>query len=530
MNEKVAIYIRVSTKYQIDKDSLQVQRRELIAYSELILNIRDYVVFEDPGFSAKNTDRPEFQAMMARIRAGEFSHILVWKIDRFSRNLLDFAEIYKELKKSGVAFISKNEQFDTSTPVGEAMLKIILVFAELERNMTADRVTSVMLSRANNGQWNGGRVPLGYSWDSESKTFSIIRQQAELVQLIFDTYEEQRSLIKTASVINSLGFTSKNGKTWKAETIHSILTNIFYTGAYRYNVHGYGQGYTLKNDSEWITIEDHHPTIIRKIQFNRVQHMLSSNNKTSTRQFRYNKNIHIFAGLLTCGQCGTNMSATPGKRRIDGWLPSVYGCRGRRNKTCPQKYVYDLTVAPFIFNTIQTILTNREESPAYIESKLKEVLGVNSVKGLDDLLSNQSDTLFSTPTSVSISEHEKLLTSKNRIENALTRLKNLYLFSTDSIPEKDYIIEHTELTAELEKINKSLASIPDDSEDNIRRASYYLMADQLSKGTFDFMTHAKNMDRSVLRTFILATVKEAVVLDDTICQITFQNNKTIFFQ
>ena len=88
--KKAAIYIRVSTHWQIDKDSLKVQRRELTAYVEMLLGITDYVIFEDPGYSAKNTDRPDYQAMMDRIRTGEFTHLVVWKIDRISRNLLDF--------------------------------------------------------------------------------------------------------------------------------------------------------------------------------------------------------------------------------------------------------------------------------------------------------------------------------------------------------------------------------------------------------------------------------------------------------
>ena len=167
--KKAAIYIRVSTHWQIDKDSLKVQRRELTAYVEMLLGITDYVIFEDPGYSAKNTDRPDYQAMMDRIRTGEFTHLVVWKIDRISRNLLDFASMYDELKRLGVTFVSKNEQFDTSSAIGEAMLKIILVFAELERQMTSERVTAVMLSRANNGQWNGGRVPYGYALGQEQR-------------------------------------------------------------------------------------------------------------------------------------------------------------------------------------------------------------------------------------------------------------------------------------------------------------------------------------------------------------------------
>ena len=139
--KKAAIYIRVSTHWQVDKDSLKVQRRELIAYVTLVLGITDYVVFEDPGYSAKNTDRPEYQAMMDRIRTGEFTHLVVWKIDRISRNLIDFAAMHDELQSLGVTFVSKNEQFDTSSAIGEAMMRIILIFAELERKTTAERVT-----------------------------------------------------------------------------------------------------------------------------------------------------------------------------------------------------------------------------------------------------------------------------------------------------------------------------------------------------------------------------------------------------
>lgn len=164
--KKAALYIRVSTHYQIDKDSLPFQRNELINYAKYALGIDDYAIFEDAGYSGKNTDRPAYQDMMRRIRAKEFSHLCVWKIDRISRNLLDFAAMYEELKKFNCTFVSKNEQFDTSSAIGEAMLRIILVFAELERKLTAERVTSIMYSRANKGLWNGAPIPLGYKWDT----------------------------------------------------------------------------------------------------------------------------------------------------------------------------------------------------------------------------------------------------------------------------------------------------------------------------------------------------------------------------
>ena len=185
--KKSAIYVRVSTYHQIDKDSLPLQKKDMINYSKLVLGIDDYEIFEDAGFSAKNTDRPAFQQMIKRVKQGEFSHLLVWKIDRISRNLLDFCSMYDELKEHGCIFVSKNEQFDTSSAMGEAMLKIILVFAELERKMTGERVTSVMLDRASKGLWNGAPIPLGYKWDDKIK-FPIIddeeKRTIEILSLI----------------------------------------------------------------------------------------------------------------------------------------------------------------------------------------------------------------------------------------------------------------------------------------------------------------------------------------------------------
>ena len=217
--KKAALYVRVSTNYQVDRDSLPMQRQDLITYAKLMFGIEDYVIFEDAGYSGKNTERPEFQHMMKRIRNGEFTHLLCWKIDRVSRNLLDFAAMYQELKDLNVTFVSKNEQFDTSTAIGEAMLKIILVFAELERNMTSERVTATMLSRAQNGLWNGGKVPYGYSYDKESKSFSADLEESVIVHKIFDIYTEHHSIVTVARTLNEDGYTTRANNTWSPVSI-----------------------------------------------------------------------------------------------------------------------------------------------------------------------------------------------------------------------------------------------------------------------------------------------------------------------
>ncbi|MGL5676810.1 MAG: recombinase family protein, partial [Cellulosilyticaceae bacterium] len=259
---KAALYVRVSTHFQIDKDSLPMQRKELENYSRYALGIEDYEIFEDAGYSAKNTDRPAYQNMMARVRQKEFTHIIVWKIDRVSRNLLDFATMYEEIKKHGVTFVSKNEQFDTSSAMGEAMLKIILIFAELERKLTGERVYQVMLSRAEKGQWNGATVPLGYKWSDEIKFPVVDEFEANIVKYIYNLYDELQSTTKIAVRLNKEHVPTKRGGTWTAKTINDILHNPFYIGTYRYNVKD--QNRRWKDKSEWIVLENNHEPIISK--------------------------------------------------------------------------------------------------------------------------------------------------------------------------------------------------------------------------------------------------------------------------
>lgn len=232
---KIAIYIRVSTLYQVDKDSLPLQREDLINYSKYMLNSDDYVVFEDAGYSGKDTDRPAYQDMMKRIKSGEFTHLLVWKIDRISRNLLDFCAMYENLKKYNCIFVSKNEQFDTSSAMGEAMLKIILVFAELERKLTAERVTAVMLDRASKGLWNGTPMPLGYMWDEELKGPIIDEEEKPTVELIYDMYLKEESTTVIRNYLNANNIKTKRNGSWTTKAVSDIIRNPFYIGTYRYN-------------------------------------------------------------------------------------------------------------------------------------------------------------------------------------------------------------------------------------------------------------------------------------------------------
>lgn len=553
---KVAIYIRVSTHWQVDKDSLQVQRRELIAYCQMLLGIQDFEVFEDAGYSAKNTDRPKYQEMMARLRTGEFSHLLVWKIDRISRNLLDFADMYAELKRLGVDFVSKNEKFQTDSAIGEAMLKIILVFAELERNMTSERVTSVMLSRATNGQWNGGRIPFGYQYNKLTKEFAPDPQESKIVKRIYELYEREQSLIYVCRYLNEHGIFNRSGKEWTPTTISKILKNPFYIGHYRYNVTKQGDnGYKQRDESEWVIFEEHHPPIVDEILYNRIQFLLQRNKRGGVAEGAtyVRKNIHVFAGLVRCGSCGSNMSATLDRVRADGWRPSIYGCNKRRhnNVDCQNKYISDIVLGPFVFNYIANIIrakgsVTKRTDLAGLQKKLLrgdpfaqvESIGDEGLNQIYDLLASGVSGLEYRPAGVfskstdSINERDALMTQKSKHETAMNRLKSLYLYGDGGLSEKDYLIERQRILDALAEVDQRLNNLKDDTEysspladdEFIEKASYFIMVQKLLDDRYvDYEKYIRQIDPSIPRSFIKSIIDEVHVTDGKITAIVFKN-------
>lgn len=553
---KVAIYIRVSTHWQVDKDSLQVQRRELIAYCQMLLGIQDFEVFEDAGYSAKNTDRPKYQEMMARLRTGEFSHLLVWKIDRISRNLLDFADMYAELKRLGVDFVSKNEKFQTDSAIGEAMLKIILVFAELERNMTSERVTSVMLSRATNGQWNGGRIPFGYQYNKLTKEFAPDPQESKIVKRIYELYEREQSLIYVCRYLNEHGIFNRSGKEWTPTTISKILKNPFYIGHYRYNVTKQGDnGYKQRDESEWVIFEEHHPLIVDEILYNRIQFLLQRNKRGGVAEGAtyVRKNIHVFAGLVRCGSCGSNMSATLDRVRADGWRPSIYGCNKRRhnNVDCQNKYISDIVLGPFVFNYIANIIrakgsVTKRTDLAGLQKKLLrgdpfaqvESIGDEGLNQIYDLLASGVSGLEYRPAGVfskstdSINERDALMTQKSKHETAMNRLKSLYLYGDGGLSEKDYLIERQRILDALAEVDQRLNNLKDDTEysspladdEFIEKASYFIMVQKLLDDRYvDYEKYIRQIDPSIPRSFIKSIIDEVHVTDGKITAIVFKN-------
>lgn len=199
-------------------------------------------IYEDEGFSGGNLERPQFKQMMEDARKGKLSQIIVYRLDRISRNIGDFAGLIEELNRLGVAFISIKEQFDTSSPMGRAMMYIASVFSQLERETIAERIRDNMLELAKTGRWLGGRTPTGYESESvatvtvDGKTkrcckLKVVPEEAELVQEIFCRYLQCGSLKATADSLNRDGWRTKTGKVFTPVAVRAILSNPVYAPA-----------------------------------------------------------------------------------------------------------------------------------------------------------------------------------------------------------------------------------------------------------------------------------------------------------
>lgn len=554
--KKAALYVRVSTRYQIDKDSLPFQRKKLKEYCKF-LGIDEFVIFEDDGYSAKNTDRPHFQEMMNRVRSGEFSHLIVYKVDRVSRNLLDFAAMYQELKDRKVTFISMNEQFDTSSAIGEAMLKIILIFAELERNMTSERVTGIMLDRAENGLWNGARMPVGYRWNGETKFPEPDPEERKIVQFIFDEYERTRSTMKVTRYLNNNHVKSKRGGQWTSKLIHDIIRNPFYIGTYRYNMREAGRG-PLKPESEWIVRKNNHEGIISEEQFVRCNRIMDENASTrDSSDLRARKYVHTFSGHLVCGKCGANMIASKDRARANGFRPSMYRCAQRskmldcdNSKTINESYI-----GPFIFNYVANLARIQKNSDQIdsLEKLQKELLKGEEFESVSSIMPDGLKETFAAmkysasgsylpalglsddDADYSAAEQLSLLRGeKDKCKNAITRLTDLYLYDPDSMTKEEFSSRKKDLTKKVLDFEKQIEELEEESGGDdladlsfIKKASAFLVAQRIvSKKHVDYMQMVLDLDNEILKDFVDQVIDQIVVTDGRVQSITFVNGLT----
>lgn len=258
-DRKCALYVRVSTSNQAEEgESLDEQIQKLRGYCSY-KNWNDHAVYREEGFSGKDLKRPAFQRMMADIQRGKINTVIVKKIDRLSRSIIDFENVYKLFDDKGIDLISIQENFDTSTAIGRSVIRIVLIFAQLEREQTSERTIDVMAYRAKQGLFNGGYPRLGYDIDYENKSLVPNESEIPIVNEIFATYIRLGSLSETAKELNNKGYRLKSwttsagrkrvGEKFQKNNVSRILNDPVYIGKVKYKNNIYdGQHKAIVSD------------------------------------------------------------------------------------------------------------------------------------------------------------------------------------------------------------------------------------------------------------------------------------------
>lgn len=246
-----AIYARQSVDR---KDSISIESQ--IEFCLYEVRGDAYRIYEDKGYSGKNTDRPKFQEMITDIRNGEIDAVIVYKLDRISRSILDFANLMELFQKFHVSFVSSTEKFDTSTPMGRAMLNICIVFAQLERETIQKRVLDAYYSRSQKGFYMGGRVPYGFRrvpatiQGIQTSKYVIHPEEAEQIKLLFQIYADPHASFGTIVKYFQEHGILKNGKRWDRARIAEHLHNPIYVRADQAIYEFYkNQGTIIVNDA-----------------------------------------------------------------------------------------------------------------------------------------------------------------------------------------------------------------------------------------------------------------------------------------
>ena len=228
-----ALYSRQSVE-KIDSISIESQ----LEYCKYETRGNPYKEYIDRGYSGKNTNRPAFEEMLEDIKQGKISRVIVYKLDRISRSILDFANMMDVFQKHNVEFVSSTERFDTSTPIGRAMLNICIVFAQLERETIQKRVTDAYYSRCKRGFYMGGRIPYGFAKTEtvidgiKTSMYVPVPEEAEQMRLMYSLYANpENSLGDIIHYFNEHGIEHLRGGMWSTARISDMLRNPVYVKA-----------------------------------------------------------------------------------------------------------------------------------------------------------------------------------------------------------------------------------------------------------------------------------------------------------
>lgn len=350
----IAIYARQSVERQ-DSVSIEAQIAQCLKFVN-----GAYEVYQDAGYSGKDTCRPAFEQMIDRLKQGRISTVISYRLDRISRSLGDFAKLLELFEQYQVQYISATEQFDTSSPIGRAMIYIVMVFAQLERETIALRIEDNYKYRARQGLYMGGNTPYGYTSKKiiqDGKRISVLEvdpQQAAVLSRMVCLLLLGNSPPAIARLLNQEGILNRNNKPWTSLGVQRILRNSAPCTADR-NIYGYllDRGYRISDPIErfdgscgmsilrktkhknqttalaeqTVTVGMHSP-ILSSADYMQVQYLLDNaptvSQKASATSF--------LSGLAYCKHCGSKMSLKVSSYQERSYR--YFRCSGRADQAC----------------------------------------------------------------------------------------------------------------------------------------------------------------------------------------------------
>ncbi len=322
-------------------------------------------IFVDNGYSGSTIDRADFQKMMKMVRQNKIDKIIVYKLDRFTRSISDLVAVFDELKEHNVKFVSSQEAIDTSSIYGDAITKIMVVFAELERATTIERVTQAYAHRSDMGFYMGGRRPYGFETvptvlnNTPTKRFEPIVAEIKQIQYIYEVYaQESVSLRRLQNLLVAEGKNPLDGSSWTTAKLSSILKNPIYVKAdsdvYDYYEHRgvrivsapelftgeygaqlYGKTKHQANSSDWSDMKLvclTHKGVVNSDIWLKCQKKLEKNRQITN---SYSSKTSWLAGKVVCEKCGHTMTIVKGKINKGGEVRRYFNCTGKSHKkTC----------------------------------------------------------------------------------------------------------------------------------------------------------------------------------------------------
>ena len=483
------------------------------------------LVYEDEGFSGGTLERPKFKKMMNDSQKIEFAAIVVYRLDRISRNIGDFAKLIEDLNNRKIDFISIREQFDTSSPMGRAMMYIASVFSQLERETIAERIRDNMHELSKTGRWLGGNTPTGYTSESISnvtvdgkahKAYKLKRipEEIRLVNLIFDKFIETASLTKTDEFLMNGHYKTKRGKFFTRFAIKAILTNPVYMiadeDAYNYLVENdvdlfsnreafdgkcgiMAYNRTLQRPGkatietpmhEWIVSVGKHKGVISGAKWVQVQQLLETNKSKNYRKPR--SHVALLSGLLYCANCGDYMRPKLSGRKTEaGEAVYTYLCTTKERShghICNIKNANGNTLDAKIIEAIKSFAKPSAKLAQQIR-QIKKHIGDNR-KGYG-------------------AEYDKLTLEIQENEKSIKSLV-LTLSKTEGSKTEQYIIDQIEeLHENNEVLQKRLSELNEIiQEKNLTDFEFDILCLTLSNMGKCSESYTVEEKRSAIRTFI----------------------------